>query len=217
MNATDTADIACTAPGCRYRRSAKGLCKTHYERQRTGSSLGLAPVVNRKRLTQLQRWCSFVTLPTDPGGCWLWTGAHIPSGYGNFDRAAAHRTGYEMLVGPVAADMHVDHLCRNPGCVNPAHLEPVTCQVNTLRGVGPSARNAAKTECQNGHPFTPESTYRTKSGGRMCRRCKAAWTQTFQARQEVRDRINERVRERRATDPAFRERRAASLRKYRGK
>lgn len=34
-------------------------------------------------------------------------------------------------------DMYVrDHICRNRGCCNPRHLEPVTVKENTLRGNG---------------------------------------------------------------------------------
>lgn len=34
----------------------------------------------------------------------------------------------------IAPGMHIDHKCRNPRCVNPAHLEPVTPSENMRRG-----------------------------------------------------------------------------------
>lgn len=40
----------------------------------------------------------------------------------------------ERLFGPVPAPLEIDHLCRNPACCNPAHLEAVTRSVNALRG-----------------------------------------------------------------------------------
>ncbi len=41
-----------------------------------------------------------------------------------------------------------------------------------LRGVCPSAFHAKKTHCIHGHEFTPENTYRTRKGFRVCRTCR---------------------------------------------
>lgn len=47
-----------------------------------------------------------------------------------------HRVAYEMH-GNIIPEGHIlDHKCRNPGCCNPSHLEPVTVKENTLRGFG---------------------------------------------------------------------------------
>lgn len=74
-------------------------------------------------------------------GCWEWLRAKAGGGYGrvciNGRLLQAHRVVYEQFVGPIPAGLHLDHLCRNPGCVNPAHLEPVTCVENIRRGVWP--------------------------------------------------------------------------------
>jgi hypothetical protein len=71
-------------------------------------------------------------------GCWLWTGAKS-KGYGSFrpdnkTNGWAHRFAYELLVGPIPDGLHIDHLCRVPACVNPAHMEIVTLVENVLRG-----------------------------------------------------------------------------------
>lgn len=77
----------------------------------------------------------------DPDGCWRWTGAKGLLGYGVLGRGTrgdgligAHIASYILNVGPIPAGLVLDHLCRNPSCVNPAHLEPVTRAENTRRG-----------------------------------------------------------------------------------
>ncbi len=75
---------------------------------------------------------------TRHGQCWMWDGWNSGDGYGKvwFDGRAqmAHRVVYELLVGPIPDGLKLDHVCRNRGCCNPAHVEPVTTMVNTLRG-----------------------------------------------------------------------------------
>lgn len=73
--------------------------------------------------------------------CWVWRGATNAAGYGSrkdprFKSALVHRQMYERHVGPIPAGAELDHLCRNPGCCNPDHLEPVTRDVNAWRGRG---------------------------------------------------------------------------------
>lgn len=109
--------------------------------------------------------------------CWLWTGALNSRGYGKFFVAkeegrtvliAAHRWAFLMLRGDVDG-LLLDHLCRNPACVNPWHLEPVTNAVNLGRQV---SGNGSKTTCKRGHAFTPGNTGRQNGGHRYCRECK---------------------------------------------
>ncbi len=118
-------------------------------------------------------------LPEPNSGCWLWMGACINTGYGSLtvknNRVLAHRQSYLLHIGPIPIGKELDHLCRNPLCVNPLHLEPVTHQVNGKRGTAGRAFGlmmAARTHCRNGHEFTVENTtiHKNKSG-RLCREC----------------------------------------------
>jgi hypothetical protein len=115
----------------------------------------------------------------DSGDCWEWLAARNPNGYGAFrvdgQMRRAHRVAYELIVGPIPPGLRLDHLCRNRGCVNPEHLEPVTQRENIIRGVGPAmaaAHQQAKTHCPQGHPYSPENTYYyAPTNGRHCREC----------------------------------------------
>lgn len=109
--------------------------------------------------------------------CWLWTGSTDSNGYGRIccrprgskgsRMRPAHAVAYELFVGPIPAGMELDHTCRTRGCVNPAHLDPVTHRENVLRGVGPSAEQARRETCPQGHPYTSMNN----RGERICRIC----------------------------------------------
>lgn len=124
------------------------------------------------------------------GDCWSWTGGRTEFDYGTFylgggrrgrKYAVAHRWSYEFLRAPIPEGLTLDHLCRNRGCVNPWHLEPVPTGVNTLRGEAPSAQNARKSCCVRGHEFTPENTINRRTGGRRCRECMNAYNERVAA------------------------------------
>jgi hypothetical protein len=112
-------------------------------------------------------------------GCWIWVGSVQKSGqyavyWHNGKLQYAHRVSYESLVGPIPDGLQIDHLCRVRFCVNPAHLEPVTQQVNMARGTAGAVIaqiQRSKTECAQGHPYSPENTYHRLTGGRSCKAC----------------------------------------------
>lgn len=133
-----------------------------------------------------------------PNGCWIWQGAINRLGYGRIrvgshaDRTSrvvyTHRLSYEFHVGPIPDDLVLDHLCHNPVCCNPAHLEAVPQRVNLLRGIDTlAAVSAGRTECAQGHAFTPENTrIDSRSGRRYCRACGRARSAAYTARRATR-------------------------------
>lgn len=82
--------------------------------------------------------------------------------------------------------MQLDHLCRNRGCINPDHLEPVTCRENLLRGQTFQARNAAKTHCPHGHGYDEGNTRFNKDGSRACRSCERKRARKYMALRRAR-------------------------------
>ncbi|MFJ8386234.1 HNH endonuclease signature motif containing protein [Streptomyces sp. NPDC094438] len=88
----------------------------------------------------------------DEAGCWVWKGSR-PGGknrasttYGDIQyrgrTVVVHRLAYTLMRADVPNGLELDHLCRNPLCVNPDHLEPVTHAENVRRAV--AARKAAR-------------------------------------------------------------------------
>jgi hypothetical protein len=131
-------------------------------------------------------------IPDPNSGCWLWTASLDKFGYGqvrhNNTVGRAHRVIYEAEKGPIAAGLVLDHTCRNPVCVNPAHLEPVTQAENLCRSTLTfGSINASKTHCNKGHEFTPENTRpHPRGGGRVCLICRRNWQAEYRERKRVR-------------------------------
>jgi hypothetical protein len=123
-------------------------------------------------------------------GCWEWTAAHLPQGYGEFMmklpsevRARphrAHRVAW-MLANKrlIPAGLYVCHHCDNPKCVRPEHLFLGTHADNTRDMVKKGRHflgkersgSQEKSHCKRGHAFTGENCMPLKGGGRRCLQC----------------------------------------------
>lgn len=184
----------CRVEGCANRKSAHGLCGTHlYRLRRYGDPL----VVRQVQGDLTQRLLSHIDQRGEDQ-CWPWTSTISPTGYGMSVKpgggsTGVHRLVYQAFVGEIPEGQDIDHLCHLPEacvggptcphrrCCNPRHLAPEEPVANTMRGNSPSAINARKTHCQNGHEFNQVNTYVNPKGHRTCRPCKAAYKQRRRA------------------------------------
>jgi len=176
-------DSTCTVADCDTGRHGRlPWCVKHYRRvQRHGDPHVVKTGIRSPRYT-------IDTLPVLVSG----EGCHLAPadavgriGYAYIAGKLAHRAAYEHHIGPIPAGLHIDHVCHNSAtdcaggsmclhrrCLNPAHLEAVPSAVNVRRSPASTAsRNAAKTHCPQGHPYTPENTYYSPRRGRTCKTC----------------------------------------------
>lgn len=98
----------------------RGLCRTHYNAHRKAGTLD--------QFNKVQPAEAFLRRVQKSDGCWLWMGSRNAYGYGIFlmpgERAVrAHRYAYELWKGKIADGHVVMHICDNPPCVNPDHLD----------------------------------------------------------------------------------------------
>lgn len=126
----------------------------------------------------LYRFFQQVSLKDD---CWEWTGSKNLRGYGNFYTGSqvygAHRfIGIIFHGKDFNTNKVIDHLCRNPSCVNPYHMELVTSLENTLRGDNHVAIRAKSNKCFRGHLYSKSNLLQRKANSgnivRQCKKCK---------------------------------------------
>lgn len=131
----------------------------------------------------LEKFWDSVLFTTD---CWEWQGMKNTKNYGQFwingRRPMAHRLSYELHKGKIPEGLQVDHLCRNPPCVNPDHLETVTHLENMKRGdIFQNHPFSKITHCPQGHEYSQENT-RIYRGRRYCRTCNIIKSREFHKR-----------------------------------
>jgi hypothetical protein len=108
------------------------------------------------------------------GDCWEWTGSRGHAGHGNVHHQGrshlTHRLVWEDMCGPIPDGLELDHLCRNPPCCNPSHLDPVTHAENMRRGI---QSFSGRIRCGKGHLLTPMTVIaRAADGRQQCRACR---------------------------------------------
>lgn len=114
-------------------------------------------------------------------GCWYWTGARLPAGYGYFrlrgHRWYAHRYAWTLAFGPPPDDRLVCHHCDTPSCVNPTHLFVGTQQENVQDMIRKGRMALGDRHGTHTHPE------------RVCRGSHAPWAKLTEAHvQEIRRR-----------------------------
>jgi len=175
----------CSIPGCDRNVAGRGWCMKHYLRWRTHGD----PAVKMTNKGESAVYRLLDSVCVTPRGCWVRESSLIKGGYSVLSvdgkLVFAHRYAHEFWNGPIPDGFEVDHLCRQPACCNPEHLEAVTPRVNWERSQSRTRINALKAECLRGHPFDKENTYVDPSGGRTCRACRrernAAWKKARRA------------------------------------
>lgn len=152
-------------------------------------------MVGRKPISEEERFWEKVDksgLNPDYPDCWEWT-SNKAKGYGMFSRkrdgksknVQTHRYIWEKVNGQIPDGLHVCHICNNPPCVRPDHLEVGTRSHNMRYAVlYGNNKQSRKTHCVQGHPFDETNTKwrlsrRTGLPSRQCRACMEGWKKKY--------------------------------------
>ncbi len=138
-------------------------------------------MIEEVRLREAKDIARFLSkIDISDSGCWDWktTPGHYGTYWNQGGYTGAHRFSYELFKEPIPNNLEIDHLCRNPRCVNSEHLEAVTRSENDKRGTQPAflramaqERKALRTHCPQGHLYDEVNSYIDPSGAKRCRVC----------------------------------------------
>lgn len=130
--------------GCDRPHKGHGFCHLHLQRWRKHgdpTAIGYRGYCGPPAGDPVDRIPKYL-IRRGPDECWGWRGrSRTRDGYwmlidyrtGKASSVYVHRLMYDLHVGPIPPGYEIDHLCFNPGCLNPAHLEAVTHAENTRR------------------------------------------------------------------------------------
>lgn len=188
-----TMNTLCQITGCPNAILAKGLCNTHYLRQkRHGDPLYTPP-------SDEERFWKQVLRTSDPDECWFWQGGKNWQGYGRFHvgyrSVPAHRVAFNLThpSNPLGKKEFCLHICDNPTCCNPKHLTRGDHTINmrdrevrgrTARGTRMGRYNREKTHCPKGHLLEGANLYLSVKGKRGCNTCRREAALAYKARQK---------------------------------
>jgi hypothetical protein len=145
----------CSFGECNLPFLARGLCSKHWQQAKRGKiPFGVALIWPNYGSLEERLWPRVNKNGTIPEGkphlgpCWAWEGTVDGGGYGHITDQGktmkVHRIVFEWIKGKIPNGLEIDHLCRNPVCCNPEHLEAVTSRINNLRSTSPAAINSKK-------------------------------------------------------------------------
>ena len=112
--------------------------------------------------------------------CIQWWASKDSKGYGQTKRSIvsgrktrqAHRVIYAECFGDPDPSLEIDHICNNPSCVNPLHLQLVTHKKNC------ELRGKRRTHCKRGHERNNLNQYVSPNGKTYCKPCAAIRAKT---------------------------------------
>lgn len=166
----------CAIPDCDQQAFARNVCRRHLQIWVQTQDTSISEHFKQPPTFDQSFW-SKVDKRSDLE-CWPWLGPANALGYGVFSfryhRTMAHRVVYELTKGPIPKGLVIDHLCKNPGCVNPSHLEAVSQSVNMARSAIRSGHQnyyANQSRCKYGHLYDDINTRLDTNGHRRCRIC----------------------------------------------
>lgn len=147
----------------------------------------------------IDRFMNFVSM--EPmSGCWLWSGATVPSGRRQQSRYPmfkfnkknyrGNRMSWMLFRGNVSGGLHVLHKCDVPLCVNPDHLFLGTHDENMKDKLRKNRdHNQRKGSCPKGHAYELDNLYSHPDGSRKCRTCMAksiaAWDSSHRKERQL--------------------------------
>lgn len=165
--------MECQVEFCPLDAESRGWCQKHYTRWRRHGDTSIVKRREIRRIEGVSDRDRLLSKMETVDGHWEWQG-HLTNGYGRVWLSTgshlAHRAVYEMFVGPIPDGLTLDHLCYNPRCVNPDHMETVTLAENVARAA--KRRHQIASTCRAGkHPYPENRILERSTGKTRCQGC----------------------------------------------